>query len=140
MYIDGKKCGSVRNDGNGGPNCYSTGALQSSLDKIAKATMQPYTFGKITIQPDADFIVDELLVKHLREKDFNKLIKSRVVVLEHDGRITQTKAVKPDQLDAWLKIPTLAQHMGNPKAILNLLPREEAINLYMEACHAEHQK
>lgn len=78
LYIDGKKVGTVSNDGHGGCNLYHPWEIKQTIDAYA-ATLPPTVFDDIELQPNADILVDEVLGDYLRRRDHQKLCRNRTV-------------------------------------------------------------
>lgn len=75
IYIDGKKAGSVENEGHGGPNSYHPHTVETQLDAIA-ATQPDCEFGegesKWSIKQDADILVGDLMNAYLEQRDLKR--------------------------------------------------------------------
>ena len=82
VYIDGKKAGTVDNDGQGGCNRYSPWQLADTLDAYAK-TLPPdvYEYGgeTHTMEQNADILIGDLLNRHLQAKKNKSLCRGKTV-------------------------------------------------------------
>lgn len=87
VYIDGKKAGTVSNDGRGGPNRYLPNTLYMALDDHAK-TLPMYDLYAAAgvksdktkmVHPDPDTVISELFNDHLRVKDEKRLCAKQIV-------------------------------------------------------------
>src|SRR5262249_10274000 len=138
IYIDGKKEGSARNEGHGGPTFITPHALAEKLNAYG-ATLprgtssikdDPDPTGFFTYDQTGESIVDDLLEEHLLTKEVQKAMATRVLFTVASERgIFQTKRLKKDVLRTWLGMPDLANKLKADK-VLNLLPLEEATALY----------
>lgn len=77
VYIDGKREGTVSNQGMGGPNDYEPPALYEKL-KAHADTLPPNTAYGVTIQPNADCVIGDLLIAWLRLREHKKLCRNKV--------------------------------------------------------------
>jgi hypothetical protein len=82
VYIDGKKAGTVENDGQGGCNHYNPWKLADTLNAYAK-TLPPdvyeYQGETHTLEQDADILIGDLLNKHLRHKREKALCRNKTL-------------------------------------------------------------
>lgn len=117
IYVDGKKRGEARNDGHGGPNMIRPHTLAEEIQAYAKTLPRvPFGFAEGDFQPDADFVISEVLNDHLMRRDFKRALGRKVMFLR-DGKLYEMKKG------------------GVPKApaqVLNALPFEEAFSIYSE--------
>jgi hypothetical protein len=121
VYIDGKRTGTVQNDGKGGANRYHPYELQEKLAAHA-ATLPDVVFHGRSIALDADIFVDELLSILMSKKALMRLM-AKNIVFRRDGKIFKVSAL--DRLsDAGL-----SKQLG-ADAILNLLPIDAAVGVY----------
>jgi hypothetical protein len=132
LYVDGKRCGAVSNDGHGGCNAYSDrDAWRKVQDYAATLPGITSTLGSesFTYQPDADSLVDAALDVALLDKQFRRLYAHHVVFLGTDGKLYNTRKLEPARKAAILagavKIPDCAQ-------MLNALPYPEALARFAE--------
>lgn len=137
VYIDGKKAGEATNRGHGGCNDYHPFALQQRLNEHAK-TLPKRTVelgnGPFTFQPDADTIVDELVDEWAAAKDLRKLTADRLVWVAADGKLYSTKKIPRDKISKVAADPAVhAKLKIEPQRLLNLLPFEKALPLFIAA-------
>lgn len=85
IYIDGHKCGTVNNNGNGGCHNFYPHQLTMNLDEYAK-TLPPldisylYDDGNVhTIPQSAETLIDGLVEKYLQEQDLKRMCKKNVI-------------------------------------------------------------
>lgn len=75
VFIDGKKEGTVENDGHGGSNMYHPWALQEKLNQIG-ATMPEIVFGEEPnvhrMAVDADILVGDILNAWIEKRDLKR--------------------------------------------------------------------
>jgi hypothetical protein len=138
VYIDGKKVGTVSNDGHGGCNMYEPWQIGKTLNEYGK-TLPPIPVpgaGGHTIQPTADCLIHDAMVDQLMTQDLKKALKTRVLFLEN-GKIMQSKKCTAAAIAKWISaeqiVKTAAAYKVPVKAILNALPFDEALALYKEA-------
>lgn len=133
IWVDGKKAGSVRNDGHGGPNWIQPMPLYDLIDTFAK-TLPPMRLklaGKVhEMAHDADSYVSTLLEDYLQEKELRKLLNAHLVGRRKDGAIIKTKRLTATQLHMYVqeKVP-----LGKPEegvGVLNYLPFDVALHLF----------
>jgi hypothetical protein len=84
VYVNGVKTGYAKNDGQGGCTWYHPYEGKQDLLKQAEAYAKtlppiPYDFGdrKTTIEVDLEFLINDLLEKHLTIKEREKFLKKR---------------------------------------------------------------
>jgi hypothetical protein len=127
IWIDGRRTGTVANDGHGGENRYHPYALQEQLDGYG-ATLPPHIceWDGSSLPIDADILIGELLNIALAKKALTRLMSKRVV-FSRDGKIYQT-GILPN-LREFLASPDLTNKL-QADVVLNLQPIESAIELY----------
>lgn len=132
LYINGKKRGGVSNDGRGGPTHFDDHDAEREIDAYAK-TLPPVTYqsfdqsNSMTIEQDAEWIVNGLLEDYLILRDMTKALRSRVLFVE-DGKVWQTKPCASAVLAANIK-----HYADKGLKVLNTLPKAEALALYRGA-------
>ncbi len=99
VYINGIKRASAHNDGSGGPTSiipYTTNDNNavSEAEKYAKS-LPSTMFNGIELKSDLDFVISDLLNKHLIEKEFKKDMNKGLLydVTEEGYRIFQWKGL-----------------------------------------------
>lgn len=134
VYIDGKKAGTVSNQGCGGCHSYHPNSLYQSL-KAEADKLPPIEWRLneevLTIQPDPDTLISELVTEALQAKDLKSSMKKRILFVGEGGEIFETKAVEAAVLAAQLKRSDLYDRLKT-KTILNLLPFPEALSIYIK--------
>jgi len=131
VYIDGKRAGTVSNEGYGGCNSYHPQELEDRLNAYAK-TLPPLEGYGITLEQNAYIVIDDIFVKHLVAADYRRAIKRAVLFKKADGHLYTIKpksGTVAELLAKRDKVPALAAAV----AILNLMPEPEALKLYSAA-------
>ena len=132
LYVDGVKWGTVSNQGHGGCDDFygetrSDGDLRWLNKQIAE-TYEPYTYEGYTLKKDLDMVCADLVNQWLRDKDFNRAMKSKVLFTKPDTQgVWQLGFKKPKTL--WMMLDVMkAQHPQN--TYLADLPVDEAKAIY----------
>ncbi len=145
VYIDGKRAGTARNAGHGGPTdihpreCLERlNAHAATLPKVVSDIPdEKDPTGFFTYAPSGESLVDDLVAEALIERDLKKALAKRVLfTVAGKAGIFQLKACKADVLAQTLKDPRLGQRLKADK-ILNLLPFDEALVLYKSAAASD---
>jgi len=131
VFIDGKRVGEVSNDGHGGCHRYSSREVEKRLDAYAK-TLPPI---KVDWRPEgmqqtADRLIGRALDHALMVRDLKLLLKDRLV-FTRDGKVHQTNRLPPDALAQALANPARALAQFKATALLNALPFDEALALFV---------
>lgn len=133
VWVDGKKAGTVRNDGHGGPNWIEPMSLQERVNEYAK-TLPPMRLevsGTVhEIGHNADSFMSTLLEDYLQEKELRKLLNAHLVGRRKDGAIIKTKRLTAAQLHHYVQAKT---PLGKPEegvVVLNYLPFAGALHLF----------
>ena len=134
VYIDGKRAGTVSNDGQGGSNNYDSRALVEALKEHAK-TLPKVRYEEHEFEQDADTLIGNLLMDHLYAKDLKRALSTRVLFVNKDGILKETKAFKKEDLANLLRSPTLTTRLESDK-ILNVMPFDVALSTYRSAVAA----
>lgn len=139
IWIDGKRAGEVSNEGTGGCNSYYPRALEERIDAYAKtlppvtATFNDSSTGKpFVLDQDADLFIGELLEDILLRKEFERMIKHRMVWVKTDGKMYNGTKMAPDAMKRALAMTpeTLKAKIKDCQTLLNVLPRDDAFKLY----------
>jgi hypothetical protein len=138
LYIDGVKCGTVSNEGHGGPDNFSDHAAEKRLNEYAK-TLPPVTWQGHTLNMSAELIVGDLFEKWQKDqaaaKERKKLendLKVRLLWTKKGEKgIYQTGKMEPAKIKAYL-INETAWRAAKPEidVILNALPFDKAWPVY----------
>jgi hypothetical protein len=138
VYIDGKRMGTVSNDGHGGPNNYDSRALVEALTEHTK-TLPTRTWQldgeALEVPPDIDTAIDDLLMAYLYARDLKRDLSKRVLFVDKDGILKQTRTMAKPELEATLRAPDLGQRLRSNR-ILNMMPFDVALTTYREVLAA----
>jgi predicted CXXCH cytochrome family protein len=134
VYIDGKKAGTVSNQGCGGCHSYHPNTLYQLL-KAEADKLPPHEWRLneevLTIQPDADTIISELVTEALAIKDLKSGMRRRILFIGENGEVFETQAMTAAALAVQLVRKDLYEKLKT-KTILNLLPFPEALSIYIK--------
>ena len=134
VYIDGKKAGTVSNQGCGGCHSYHPNTLYQLL-KAEADKLPPHEWRLneevLKIQPDADTIISELVTEALTAKDLKSGMRRRILFVGDDGSVFETQAMNAVALATQLNRTDLFEKLKT-KTILNLLPFPEALSIYIK--------
>ena len=134
IYIDGKKAGTVSNQGCGGCHSYHPNTLYPLLKAEAdKLPPEQWDFNgeALTITPDADTIISELVTEALQAKELKSGMRRRILFVGEDGTVYETQAMTAAALAVQLVRADLYEKLKT-KTILNLLPFPEALSIYIK--------
>jgi hypothetical protein len=126
VWIDGKKAGSVSNDGQGGSNHF----LPRGLEEQLSALVQGQKDGKLDL--DAELFVGLILERFELAKQTDRTLKTRFVFTVAVKRgVFQTRAMKPEQIVTYTKLgeTQLRTIIKDADRILNLMPLDAALDL-----------
>lgn len=142
IWIDGRYQGSVRNDGRGGSHIISPPSIEAQMDAWGK-TLPRYDLGipshedpskPMMVEQDAESLINDIVEKHLQSKDLKKLMSKHIVFTRRGERgVFQVRPIaKPsDVLSRTANIETMREK-HNADFILNLIPFEDALQIYLE--------
>ena len=134
VYIDGKKAGTVSNQGCGGCHSYHPNTLYPLLKAEAdKLPPEQWDLGgqSLTITPDADTIISELVTEAILAKNLKAGMRRRILFVGDDGSVYETQAMTAAALAVQLNRTDLYEKLKT-KTILNLLPFTEALSIYIK--------
>ena len=134
VYIDGKKAGTVSNQGCGGCHSYHPNTLYHILAKeAAKLPHHEWRLNEevLSVAPDADTIISELVTEALTAKDLKSGMRRRILFVGDDGSVYETQAMTAAALAVQLVRKDLYEKLKT-KTILNLLPFPEALSIYIK--------
>lgn len=134
VYIDGKKAGTVSNQGCGGCHSYHPNTLYPLL-KAEADKLPPHEWRLneevLTIQPDADTIISELVTEAILAKNLKAGMRRRILFVGDNGSVYETQAMTAAALAVQLVRKDLYEKLKT-KTILNLLPFTEALSIYIK--------
>lgn len=129
VYIDGKRAGTVSNDGQGGSNNYDSRALVEALKEHAK-TLPKVRYEGHEFEQDADTLISNLLIQHLRAKHLKQAMGKRIMFVSDAGEMKETINLSKQIMARYLANPVLPEKL-KAQTILNLLPFDQALSLYI---------
>jgi hypothetical protein len=135
VYIDGKRAGTVSNDGQGGCNRYSPNTLYATLNEYAE-TLPPIVSryfdrnnNPMIFEHDADILIGNLFDYWLHSRDLKKSLAKSILFIGEDGKLWRSTQT---DLQAALSRPDISQKL-KAKQILNLMPFDTALSIYQGA-------
>ena len=132
LYVDGVKWGIVSNAGHGGCDDFygetrSDGDLRALNDQI-KETYAPYEYEGTTLKQNLEMVCGDLVNQWLRDKDFNRAIKSKVLFTKPDVRgVWQLGFKKPKTL--WMMLDVMKAKYPQYTYLADL-PVDQAKEIY----------
>jgi hypothetical protein len=129
IYIDGKRAGTVENNGQGGCNFYHPRELEEAIKAHAK-TLPKVQYDAHEFDQDADTLIGDLLVQHLHAKDLKRALNKRILFFTDDGLLKETFNLERQKMENILASPTIKTQL-KAQTILNLLPFDQALSLYV---------
>ena len=142
IYIDGKKVGTVDNDGQGGTDnvqpwevAQQIDAYAATLPKIVCSFDDPATGKPAEMAHNHETIFGELLTDWLHAKDLKRAMAKRILFTGADGKIRETVSLKADQLQLQLARNNLREAL-KATDILNLMPFDQALKTYKQGAAA----
>ena len=85
----------------------------------------------LSVAPDADTIISELVTEDLTAKDLKSGMRRRILFVGDNGEVFETQAMNAATLAAQLTRADLYEKLKT-KTILNLLPFPEALSIYIK--------
>ena len=127
VYIDGKKVFTAMNNGTGG--CHSYHPVKGKTYKeIREAEAWARSEHPDEFEP-LDFVIDGLVERESARKILAREFKKKVLFKTPDGKLMEYRYFSKEVDEA--KIKEGFAHAGN--TVLNDLPIEEAVTVYLEA-------
>lgn len=132
LYVDGVKWGIVSNQGQGGCDDFygearSDGDLRALNDQI-KETYAPYEYEGTTLKQNLEMVCGDLVNQWLRDKDFNRAMKAKVLFTKPDVRGVWQLAIKKPH--TWETTRTALRNTNPQYTYLADLPVDEAKAIY----------
>ena len=130
LYIDGRKIGTVDNDGRGGcDRFHGDYTAFAAADAWCKANLPRWHHEETSFETDLEMRCAQLLEDWLAARDLKTALRTKVVLRDPaDGCLYELKHRK--RVEATIA-GVLRQHPG--AVILNTLPFAEALTLYRAA-------
>ncbi len=136
IVIDGKKVGTVSNDGHGGCNFYRPYGLEATLTAYAKTLPPlPSQYSPEPMVQDADLFIGELLDDHLQSKTLTRRLKTNVIY-EEGGKLWAVKVPKGAPIAEIAK----RQAAKPGRRVLNLMSAAEAFVVFKRFSQPESQR
>lgn len=139
LYVDGKRAMAVSNRGIGGPTDFNPADAKTSyaavrkqqeeLDAWLKANFPAEKFGGMTLEPDLEHAVLNLLDRHLLSKNLKRHLKKSIVIVQSGKRGVLALNLGGAYDSACHDSVVLHRYPG--ATILNSLPYEEALDLFV---------
>jgi hypothetical protein len=130
IYVDGVYTADVSNHGHGDPDMVRAVKGQEARLAAAEAwckAQPPVEAHGMSLDYDLEMKVGELLEDYLLEKDFNRLMKSKVLVKSDKGIMQYSwkgvRAVEKKHID-------MIKAKFPDAVILNAMPRDEAFSIF----------
>ena len=131
VYFDGKRVGTVRNDGHGGAdyeyieNKGGWNAMQDYIDTLPPQNPDE----KFTLEPSLEMICHDLVSDWLMIKDMKRAMSKKVLFQKNgDNRVFQSKsAPNAATLKDWIG---QVANRDDTAEVLNLLPTEKALEIW----------
>ena len=138
LYVDGERWGTVSNRGHGGPDDFHGEGGRGyadieTLNTLIGETFQPYVYGEegrnqITLEQNLEMVCGDLVNQWLRDKDFARAMKAKVLFTKPDVAGIWGLAVKKPQT-LWMMLDVMkAKHPTY--TYLADLPIDEAKAIY----------
>jgi hypothetical protein len=135
LYVDGVKWGTVSNQGHGGCDDFhgiggKSYADINTLDRLIKETYPPVTFEGTTetLGQSVEMLCCDLVNQWLRDKDFARAMKSKVLFTKPDVRgVWEVAVKKPKTL--WMMLDVMKAKYPQYTYLADL-PIDEAKALY----------
>lgn len=112
LYVDGERWGMVSNDGHGGCDRFygENGRGYADIEKLnilIGETFPPYTFNDSSpLEQDLEIVCADLVNEWLRDRDFAKAMKSKVLFTKPDtAGVWQVAVKKPQTL--WMVLDSM---------------------------------
>lgn len=134
IWIDGKKEGTVENEGHGGADHIHPHALAARLEIYAK-TLPAIDCSRVTgktgdtMPSSAEMVISDLLEAHKMIKTLTRMFKSKLVIVR-GGKcygVGPFKNMPEFARDARV----IAKYVKNGDTVLNTLPMPEAVKQYL---------
>lgn len=133
IVIDGKRRGTVSNDGRGGSNCYHPYGIE--FDIQAYAMTLPAEVCELFpegLAQNADSLISRILDDHLLRKELKRKLKTKAIFIK-DGTLMEGVTKR----NSGHTVATVSDYYkAQGFEVLNLLPFESALNLYIHHARA----
>lgn len=130
LYVDGRRIGTVSNEGNGGPDLFhGDHTAYNAADVWCRANLPKWSLGddsEATRETDLEIYCGELLTEWLYRRDYRKAIKTKLI-LHYPGKsglweVSFRSSIEQALAGAKARYPDAT--------ILNQLPETEGLAIY----------
>jgi hypothetical protein len=115
IWVDGKKRGTVRNQGQGGCDDIYPRELARDL-AVHAATLPPTDCYGTMLKPSVEMVLGELLEKYLAAKELKRIFKKKCLFIAADGKLYSVLGLKPPK---------------DAVRVLNMIPFDQALEAYI---------
>ncbi len=133
LYVDGERWGTVSNRGHGGPDDFhgeggrGYGDIET-LNKLIGETFTPYEAYGMTLEQNLEMVCADLVNQWLRDKDFARAMKAKVLFTKPDVAGVWELAVKKPQT-LWMMLDVMKAKYPHYTYLADL-PVDEAKAIY----------
>jgi len=133
LYVNGERCGTVSNRGQGGPDEFhgesgrGYGEIET-LNTLIGKTFTPYTYENHELEQNLEMVCGDLVNQWLRDKEFTRAMKAKVLFTKPDMQDIWELSVKKPHTHATMLDMMKAKHPHY--TYLSDLPVDEAKTLY----------
>jgi len=136
VYVDGKRRGTAENRGHGG--CTDIHPFELMQELIEYAATLPETQATLSGGKSFEYaqtcesLVDDAVQAALREKDLKRILRNRILFVDVNGDLMQSKTFPPKSVARWVSPEHLAKTTATVGAVkvLNAMPFAEALVEY----------
>jgi hypothetical protein len=133
LYVDGERWGTVSNRGHGGPDDFhgeggrGYGDIET-LNTLIAETFAPYEAYGMTLEQNLEMVCGDLVNQWLRDKDFARAMKAKVLFTKPDVAGVWELAVKKPQT-LWMMLDVMKAKYPQYTYLADL-PVDEAKAIY----------
>ena len=137
LWVDGRYQGSVRNDGQGGSHIISPPSLEAQINEWGK-TLPPRKIPGIDdpVHQDAESLINDIVSAYVAKKELQQLLRKNIIFTKTDAKgVYEVGPKAPDMILAFVQNQQQQREFRDyfkVDKILNLLPFDEALQVYME--------
>ena len=133
LYVDGERWGTVSNRGHGGPDDFHGEGGRGyadieTLNKQIAETFKPYEAYGMTLEQNLEMVCGDLVNQWLRDKDFARAMKAKVLFTKPDVAGVWELAVKKPQT-LWMVLDVMKAKYPQYTYLADL-PIDEAKAIY----------
>lgn len=130
LYIDGKKAGTVSNEGHGGPDHQHLlpGYDIAAIDAYIATNYPPLTYGGRSFPMNLESLCGDLMNDFLARRDVKRALSTKIIARAEDGTFYEwTKKRKGQDITAKILAQIATQHPGYH--VLNTMPEDKAVEM-----------